>query len=363
MRATEPSVRARGLGRSWRQAGGPGHPSRTRFEPWRDWAVLAAATHGLLLAAALTHPGLLWLLVFGVLLGLSLAVTTLTVLHDAGHRRFARQSWPNVFAVQAAAPFGLWAWHWTRKHRVHHQLSQVYPIDESTRSSALIRLHPSAPSRPIHRWQHLYVWGLYGLAWAGELRSQVRYLRTGVVLGCQETPSGTTRTRSFVSEKLLCLLILLPYARTMGVGWLSLLLVVALTLGSVFAAVILVVGHINEGLEPTAAAPANSEWAAHLMRTTASFSTDSPVMRWITGGMTHHLAHHLRPVAPRRDLPALHRTLVAQLSEKTGLPAADYPTLAQAIRGHYRRLRELGKGPVTPEMMTQEGATRISSAA
>ena len=363
MRATESLHRARGLGRLWPQSGGPGHPSRARFEPWRDWAVLAAATHGLLITAALTPPGLLWLLVFGVLLGLSLAVTTLTVLHDAGHRRFARQSWPNVLAVQAAAPFGLWAGHWTRKHRVHHRLSQVYPIDESTRSSALVRLHPSAPSRPIHRWQHLYVWGLYGLAWAGELRSQLRYLRTGVVLGCDETPSGSTRTRSFISEKLLCLLILLPYARAMGVGWLSLLLVVALTLGSVFAAIILVVGHINEGLEPSAAAPSNSDWAAHLLRTTASFSTDNRVMRWITGGMTHHLAHHLRPVAPRHDLPELHRTLVAQLSENTGLPAADYPSLAQAIRGHYRRLRELGPGPVTTTLTTQARGNRISSAA
>lgn len=146
--------------------------AHARFEPWRDWTVLTVATHALLVAAAFSHPGLRWLLVFGLLLGFSLAVTTLTVLHDAGHRRFGRHSWPNVLAVQAAAPFGLWAQHWTLKHRVHHRLSQVYPIDESTRSSTLIRLHPAAPSRPIHRWQHLYVWVLYGLAWAGELRSQ-----------------------------------------------------------------------------------------------------------------------------------------------------------------------------------------------
>lgn len=312
-----------------------------RGEPWRDWAVLAVLNHAQLLAVAVLRPGWPWLLLAALPLAATLAVGTLTVLHDAGHRRFARAEWPNVLAVQTAVPLGLWVGHWALKHRVHHRAAQVYPLDESTRSSALVRLHPAVALRPIHRYQHVYAWVLYGLAWAGELRSQLTYLRTGSVAGT-DTPSGSARLRSFLTEKALCALVLTPYVLAAGAGRLAVYLVVAMTLGSVLAAVVLVVGHINVGLEPTTEAPTGREWAAHLVRTTASFNTGSTAVRWLTGGMTHHLAHHLRPVAPRHELPALHRTVVLEATLATGLLQVEYPTLISATRSHWRRLRELG---------------------
>ncbi|HSP39474.1 MAG TPA: fatty acid desaturase [Frankiaceae bacterium] len=324
-------------------------------ESWRDWAVLTLLNHGLLVAVAVVQPSRPRLLLFALPLAITLSITTLTVLHDAGHRQFSRREWPNVFAVQTAAPFGLWAAHWALKHRVHHRLSQVYPVDESTRSSSLVRLHPAAPLRPCHRWQHLYTWPMYGLAWLGELKSQLTYLRTGIVTGNDDPWSTRKRVRSFLAEKALFLLILIPYGYVIGVTNLVLLLVVAMTLGSVCTALVLVVGHINVGLEPTAEAPSPREWAAHLVRTTASFSTGSTAMRWLTGGMTLHLAHHLRPVAPRRDLPTLHATKVAQIVKSTGLQQVEYPSFSSAIAGHYRRLRELGT-PL-PETAQEEAAS------
>jgi fatty acid desaturase len=65
-------------------------------------------------------------------------------------------------------------------------------------------------------------------------------------------------------------------------------------------------------------------------------------MRWLTGGMTLHLAHHLRPVAPRRELPVLHETTVAKIVEASGLPLVEYPSFSSAVAGLYRRLRDLG---------------------
>jgi linoleoyl-CoA desaturase len=305
--------------------------------------VLTVFNHALLLLAALTHPPVPVLLALAVPLAFTLAITTLTVLHDAGHRQFSRREWPNVVAVQIAAPFGLWVSHWALKHRVHHRLSQVYPLDESTRSSSLVRLHPAAPLRPIHRWQHLYTWVLYSLAWLGELKSQLTYLRTGVVTGQEERWSTRRRIGSFAVEKTLCLLLLLPYALVLGVPSLAILMVTAMSVGSVFTALVLVVGHINVGLEPTSVAPSGREWAAHLIRTTASFSTGSRIARWVTGGMTHHLAHHLRPVAPRSEFPALHATKVAEVVAAAGLPLVEYPSFASAVCGHFYRLRDLGR--------------------
>ncbi|MBJ7347929.1 MAG: fatty acid desaturase, partial [Thermoleophilaceae bacterium] len=275
-------------------------------------------------------------------LGLVLATATLTVLHDAGHRRFSRREWPNVLAVQTAIPAGLWVAHWTLKHRVHHRDTQLYPTDEATRSSGLIRLHPGAERRPVHRFQHYYAWLLYGIAWMGEIRSQLTYLRTGEIAGT-ETPPALKRTQSFVTEKAVCLLVLLPYALVMGVGPLALLLIAAMTVASVTAAVVLVVGHINTGLSPALDAPeGRDEWVTHLVRTSASFGTENRLMRWATGGMTHHLVHHLRASAPRSEFPLLHTTIVADAVATSGSPLVEYPGLPSAVRGHARALRDLG---------------------
>jgi linoleoyl-CoA desaturase len=301
----------------------------------------------MLLWAALDRPSWPWLLLLAIPLGVTLSTATLTVLHDAGHRRLSRRTWPNVLAVQTAAPVGLWVGHWTLKHRVHHRVTQVYPLDDATRSSGIVRLHPGAPLWRVHRYQHVYAWAMYTLAWLGELRSQVTFVRTGVIAGI-DAPPFVRRLGSFVLEKGLCVLFLAPYGVLLGVGHLALLLVAAMTVGSICAAVINVVGHINVGLVPTSTAPRGSEWSAHIVRTTASFSLESRAMRWLTGGLTHHLAHHLRPIAPRADLPTLHNTLVMDIAKTAGVPVTVYPNLSTAVRGHLRTLRVLGEPAPEP---------------
>jgi len=191
--------------------------SDERVEPWRDWAILTVFNHGLLVAVALSRPSWPWLLLAAIPLGMGLATATLTVLHDAGHRRLSRQTWVNVLAVQTAAPIGLWVAHWTLKHRVHHRVTQVYPLDDSTRSSGLVRLHPGAPRWPVHRFQHVYAWGLYGLAWVGELRSQLRFAWNGCLEGI-DPPQRGKRVLSFLLEKAVCAVVLTPYVLLMALA-------------------------------------------------------------------------------------------------------------------------------------------------
>ena len=237
-------------------------------EPWRDWALLVIIIHGILLATALTNPGFGWIVLIAIPLGFAVSTAVLTIEHDAGHRRFSKRLWPNIFATQTAAPVGLWVVHWTKKHQVHHKVTQVYPLDDATRASGLIRLHPCAPYWHVHCFQHLYAWFLYGLAWAGELRSQVNYVRNGELAGVTPPPRKT-RLRSFAIEKLICGIVLLPYIVLLGPLKLALLMVVAMTIASMFAAVVLSVGHIAEGLTPGDVAPrGREEWEANLVRPT-----------------------------------------------------------------------------------------------
>ncbi len=327
---------------------------RHRGEPWRDWAAIALLNHAQLLAVALIRPSWPWLLLLAIPLGVTLSTGTLTVLHDAGHRRFSRQEWPNVFAVQTSVPLGLWVSHWTLKHRVHHRASQVFPVDEATRSN-LVRMHPGVPLKPHHRFQHLYAFPLYGLAWVGELNSQITFVIKGNVVGV-EVPSRAARLRSFLLEKAFCAVVLLPYILLLGWAKLAVYVVTAMTFGAVLAAIVLVVGHINEGLYPPSQVPSQKEWSKHIVRTTANFNTTNRAVRWLTGGMTHHLAHHLKPVAPRHELPRLNDTVVADVVAKSGLPLVEYPSLWEATKSHARRLHELGRPavPGSPEVLLNE---------
>jgi linoleoyl-CoA desaturase len=313
-----------------------------RVEPWRDWAILVVIVHGILLTTALTGPPWWGLLLIAVPLGLALSTAVLTIEHDAGHRRFSKKLWPNILATQTAAPVGLWVVHWTKKHQVHHKVTQVYPLDDATRASGMVRLHPCAPYWRVHRFQHHYAWLLYGLAWAGELRSQINYVRTGELSGMTPPPRGE-RLRSFLLEKLICGLVLLPYAILLGPLNLAILLVTAMTVASMFAAVLLSIGHISEGLTPGDEAPkGRAEWESNLVRTSASFNTRSHTLHWVTGGLTHHLAHHLRANASREDLKRVHENEVMEAAQRAGLEQLEYPTLTSAVIGHRNQLRALG---------------------
>lgn len=330
-----------------------------RLEPWRDWALIALGTHAVLVLIAVANPGLGVLLLCALPLGAAFAVGTLTVLHDAGHGMFGKRRWVGGVLVQISTPGGLWAGHWTLKHRMHHKLSQIYPYDEATRSTSVVRLHPGAPSLPRQRYQHLAAWPIYCLAWVGEFRSQLRYLRTGEILGL-ETPSTRSRWASYLGEKVLWLLLLTPYALRIGVLHMVVLLAVAETVASLLAALVLVVGHINEGLLASSEKP-EIGWADNLLRTTASFSTESVVMRWLTGGMTHHLAHHLRPQAVRSQFPELHRTVVQAAGRATGLPVVEFESFPAAIAGHWRRLQALGApARIDPDLDARE--SRVADA-
>jgi linoleoyl-CoA desaturase len=322
-------------------------------EPWRDWAILAVVIHGILLATALNSPHWGWLFLIAIPLGLVLSTAVLTVEHDAGHRRFGKRLGPNIFATQTAAPVGLWVVHWTKKHQVHHKVTQVYPLDDATRASGLVRLHPSAPYWPVHRFQHLYAWFLYGLAWAGELRSQITYVRTGELAGVTPPPYRE-RLHSFAFEKVICGLVLLPYAIIMGPAKLAFLMLISLTVASMAAAVVLSVGHISEGLTPGSVAPrGREEWEANLVRTSASFNTKSHTLHWITGGLTHHLAHHLRAGVSREDLKTVHKTTVVEAAEASGLEQIEYPTLTSAVIGHRNQLRALGRADAVMPVATE----------
>ncbi|HVX69258.1 MAG TPA: fatty acid desaturase [Mycobacteriales bacterium] len=312
------------------------NPSARR-EAWLGWATYTTAVHVQLLGLAVLRPGAGLRFAQIVLLAATLASALLSVVHDAGHSEFSRRPWVNVVAAQAAVPMGLWVSQYRVKHRIHHGQANVYDVDEATTPHPLLRVHPQAPGRPWHRYQHLYAPALYALAWVGDLRSQVRFLRTGRV-GSGHVGTLRTRAVSYAAEKGLTVALLLPYALVAGPARFGGSVAAVVALASLFAALVLIAGHVNIGIIDDPAAT----FVSRAFNTTAAFATASPWMRRLTGGLTHHHVHHLRPHAPRSTFPALHTELVTPMAAEHGLPMIEFPTLGAAIAGHFRELRRLG---------------------
>lgn len=314
----------------------PGRSHEPRVEAYRDWLAIAAVNHTLMTVLAVVDLPLAAVGALGLLMGVGFAMAAVTVLHNAGHHRYSRSHWPNALAVHTAAPMGMWVRHWTFKHVVHHRLPAAFPDDSFTDTSGWLRVHPLAPSHDVHRFQHWYAWGLYTLAWPIEIISQLRYLVAGDVPGLGRPLGASRRVASYLLEKGASALILSCYLNLPHGSRLLVALPLAVVVAGLIVTTLVAVGHINVGLGYPLPEKSGIDWRRYVIATTASFGTRSRALAWFTGSLTHHLAHHLRPVASRHELRSVH----ARLAEDPD--TVEFPSLAAAVRGHWVALRALG---------------------
>lgn len=312
-----------------------------RREAYRDWAIITATNHMLLLTIAVAPLPTPVVLILAMALGVGLAIGAVTVLHDAGHRRFSRGYLANMFATQSAVPIGLWVAQWTVKHQMHHRLPAKYPDDEFTTAAGMLRIHPEAPMRKLYRFQHVYAWLVYCLLWPGDLLSQAQFLLTGRVPGSDRRVGLAPRGATFLLEKIAASLFLIPYFLLAGTR-LAPFLGIAALFGGFLAGCLLIVGHVNIGLSYALDSTMPHSWTRYVVATTVSFSTGSRLTNWLTGGLSNHLAHHLRPTASRRELRQQYPDIKNQLEDAHHLAIAEFTSLSAAIRGHRQVLKHLG---------------------
>ena len=136
----------------------------------RDCPAMYAKTAIILLSFA-TSYGLLvffataWWQVLPLAIALALSVVGIgfNVMHDASHQAYSDRPWLNRLMAMSLDLIGgsSYFWHW--KHGVfHHSFVNVIGYDTDIDLAGLGRLTPHHPRAWIHRWQHWYVWFLYG---------------------------------------------------------------------------------------------------------------------------------------------------------------------------------------------------------
>ena len=102
------------------------------------------------------------LMAAGVLI-VALTASATCVFHDANHASFSTSRLVNRLAGFTGDLLGASSWIWRFKHNnLHHGNTNMVGFDADIDQAPFARLAPDQPWRPWHRYQHFYMWVLYG---------------------------------------------------------------------------------------------------------------------------------------------------------------------------------------------------------
>ena len=284
-------------------------------------------------------------------LGIVMALIGFNVSHDAIHGSFSPSARVNKWLGMTFHLGGANPYLWTIAHNgIHHTYTNVHGHDDDVNiAGGIVRLDHEAPVRSAHRFQHIYAFGLYALtsiAWAfiKDFRNLPRFA-TGPHAPRGGHPKHEVINLFVFKAAYYFLYLGLPLI-VLSVTWWQVLIgfffmhvAEGLTLALVFQ-----LAHVVEGTEfpaPTAHNTIEESWAAHQLRTTANFSSTSPLAHFLCGGLNMQVEHHLFPKICHTHYPALSR-IVEQTAAEFDLPYLNNATFGSALASHYRLLKQYG---------------------
>jgi linoleoyl-CoA desaturase len=276
----------------------------------------------------------------------------MSVQHDANHGGYSRHAWVNRAFGFTLDVMGVCSFIWRQKHNViHHTYTNIQGIDFDLDFGTIARLSPEQRLRARHRYQHFYLWFLYGFLLPKWVFYDDFVILFGKEMGPHRLPRmSPTEIALFIGYKVFFVgwSIVIPalYHPLWQVAIFHLVAVMTLgvTLSSVFQ-----LAHCVEDAEFPPPAPrgeaTHDDWAAHQVETTVDFAPQSRLLTWFLGGLNFQVEHHLFPKVCHLHYPALSR-IVEELSAKHGVRYRSNFTLREALGSHFRHLRKLGRsGP------------------
>lgn len=287
-------------------------------------------------------------LLLSILLGIATAGIGFNIMHDGGHQAWSERRWINRALAMTADVVGGSSYVWQWKHgRFHHTWVNIAGHDSDIDLGVLARLSPLQRRRPWHRWQHLYLWVLYGVTlirW--HMYGDFRDIITGTI---GDRPFKRPRDADlavFVLGKLAFFTLAFGLPLLLhSIGVVLLFYTVTAAVAGLLLALVFQLAHVVDA----AAFPApqadslqmDTPWAIHQLQTTVDFARDNRVLSWLIGGLNFQVEHHLFPRISHVHYPTVAR-VVKDTCREFGVCYLEQPTFAAAIASHYRWLRQLG---------------------
>ncbi len=302
-----------------------------------------------------TLPLLVYYLLW-IIMGVGMAGIGLSIMHDANHGSYFKNQKLNSALGEIIALVGGHSTNWKIQHNVlHHTYTNVHDIDEDIDIGVLMRFSPHQERLKIHRFQHIYAWFLYALMtimWmtTKDFKQLLRYHKADLLRG-----QHTSLPKEFVKLTLFRLVyffyaLFLPlYFSSFAwweilIGFFSMHFIAGFILSCVFQS-----AHVME-TSPYEEAKDNviqKNWAIHQLLNTANFAMKSRFLSWYAGGLNFQIEHHLFP-----NICHIHYKKLSEIVQKTAqefnLPYYHNYTFWDALRVHYKTLKQLGRADTLP---------------
>lgn len=282
------------------------------------------------------------------------AVAT-SIMHDANHGAFSRSRRVNRLMGYSLDLLGGSSWMWRHRHNIqHHASTNVVGLDKDIDQAPFARLAPQQAWRRWHRYQHLYLWPVYGLL---ALRWLVGDLIT-LARDSDGSPPPHPGRRRAVSIVILGKLVHLGWAVVIPLAlhpWWAVVgfyLAISWSVGFL-AALIFQLAHCVEEAEFVSpeADYRGRHFQLHQLRTTLDVRCPVPglrhVVRFMMGGLDHQIEHHLAPGLPHTVYPVLAERLASACATHE-LPYRSHRSVTAALRSHVRWLRLMGSDARVP---------------
>jgi linoleoyl-CoA desaturase len=304
------------------------------FGPFTGWALLGLA----------------------FLLGSTCGLVGFNVGHDAIHGGYSTKKWVNNLLGQTFTAFGAYAPNWAFTHnQCHHTFTSIPGADGDYTPAPILRFHEDTQWKPIHRFQHIYVWFLYSIftiEWV--LVRDIKQLRKKQHLIYKKPALKKWAMTKLVIAKLIfyanvflwpALLLDIPWWGV-PVGFLVMQAGLGLTLSLVFQ-----LGHMVEDMPkdwPDTTNQLDQSYSEHQCSTAVNFASTSWFASWMTGGLNTQIEHHLFP-----NICSIHYRKIAPIVKKTAqeyrVGYREYSSWPKTLASHFRLLKGLGKKAVVSQ--------------
>ncbi len=230
-----------------------------------------------------------------VIMGIGMAGTGMSVMHDGLHGSSSKQNWLNDLLGSTIYMLGSTSINWKVQHNMlHHTFTNIEGMDEDIESKSALRLSLHAPLKKIHRYQYIYAFFLYSLMmlrkFVNDFAQFARYNKKGFIRQMNAKPSW--EWVKLIGSKLgfFFTALGLPLLFSGFAWWLVILgFITMLCVGGFIMAIVFQMAHVVEETEqplPTSEGNIENEWAIHQLQTTANFSKTA---------REYGLPYHLKP--------------------------------------------------------------------
>jgi linoleoyl-CoA desaturase len=317
-------------------------------------AIILLAYSGLYIALVFVATTWWQALPLAILLGLSMAAIGFNIEHDGAHQAYSDHAWINRLMAMTMDLLGAssYVWHW--KHDVvHHTYVNIKGHDADIDLGFVGRLSPHHTRLRFHRWQHFYLWPLYGVM---VIKWQLYDDFRDVILGRigphrMPRPKGWEWLR-FLGAKALFFLIAFVVPLMLHRPWTALLFygVTVITSGVVVSIVFQLAHCVEEAEFPLPrhdTSQLDNAWAIHQIETTVSFSRRSRVQSWLLGGLNFQVEHHLFPRICHVNYRSISK-LVEETCFEYGVNYRQHLSFRLGLASHFRWLRRMGTAAASP---------------